>query len=71
MCPLHALPSRSDSMSIPLLPCCRPVIYSGCFNAHENCEFWAGIDECEKNSAFMHANCKEACGVCTDEEAEE
>lgn len=39
----------------------------GCLNNHESCVAWAERGECDANQQYMHANCKEACGVCSYE----
>ncbi len=35
-----------------------------CIDANEYCEYWAGINECEKNPLYMLSHCLVSCGVC-------
>lgn len=37
-----------------------------CKDSHESCMYWASVGECDANPRWMHPNCKEACGKCTD-----
>jgi len=38
-----------------------------CVDNHEDCEYWAGIGECDKNPDYMLINCKKSCEVCRGE----
>ncbi len=40
-----------------------------CTDFHDNCYFWASIGECDRNAGWMHAYCRLACGICTDQGA--
>ena len=42
-----------------------PSPSSKCFDKENACESWAEAGECEKNKAFMHDSCPEACMICT------
>nr|XP_054763026.1 zinc metalloproteinase nas-13-like [Lytechinus pictus] len=35
-----------------------------CTDNHDNCEYWAGVGECEVNPAWMLVNCKVSCDEC-------
>jgi len=35
-----------------------------CVDSNEKCPFWAATGECEKNSSYMHTNCKLSCDRC-------
>lgn len=35
-----------------------------CTNENKNCEFWAALNECEKNPRYMLIHCQSACGIC-------
>jgi len=35
-----------------------------CYDRHDDCVEWAEKGECDKNKAYMHTNCKTACGLC-------
>ena len=37
---------------------------SACVDTHENCAFWASIDECEKNPGYMLTGCPKSCNTC-------
>mmetsp|Transcript_21811 Transcript_21811/g.50147 ORF Transcript_21811/g.50147 Transcript_21811/m.50147 type:complete len:193 (-) Transcript_21811:194-772(-) len=37
---------------------------AGCDDSDENCADWAESGECERNPAYMHANCAASCGKC-------
>lgn len=60
-CPTTAGEKWSATKWMHLYP-----IGGGCYDAHENCEFWAGIGECEKNQKYMHSECRAACKLCTE-----
>jgi hypothetical protein len=36
-----------------------------CHDEHERCEFWASLNECEKNPGYMLGNCQKSCDTCT------
>uniref|UniRef100_A0A7S0YLU1 Fe2OG dioxygenase domain-containing protein n=1 Tax=Polytomella parva TaxID=51329 RepID=A0A7S0YLU1_9CHLO len=36
-----------------------------CVNRHSQCEAWANVDECNKNSQYMADNCALACKLCS------
>lgn len=38
--------------------------WKGCADRHENCPYWAGIGECDKNPGYMHSACKLSCKRC-------
>ena len=40
------------------------AVLGGCANRHNECEKWAKLGECPKNSKWMKANCAPACGIC-------
>ena len=40
---------------------------SDCVDNHEDCEYWAGIEECDKNPGYMLINCKKSCEICRGE----
>ena len=35
-----------------------------CINDNRDCDYWASIDECNKNPSYMLVNCKKACNTC-------
>ena len=35
-----------------------------CLNEHDNCAYWASVDECENNPAYMLKSCRKSCGTC-------
>jgi prolyl 4-hydroxylase len=35
-----------------------------CSDDNANCAHWAGAGECDKNPAYMLANCKRSCAAC-------
>lgn len=37
---------------------------STCRNHHSECRDWAASGQCESNSAYMHVNCCQSCGMC-------
>ena len=39
-------------------------ILDNCSNKHEMCSFWAAVNECENNRAYMTVNCSPACKSC-------
>jgi len=43
--------------------------YGECADNSEDCRFWAGTGECEKNPLYMLPNCRKSCKVCEDEDA--
>mmetsp|Transcript_36975 Transcript_36975/g.104366 ORF Transcript_36975/g.104366 Transcript_36975/m.104366 type:complete len:302 (-) Transcript_36975:159-1064(-) len=61
-CPTTAGEKYSATKWMHLYP-----IGGGCFNGHENCQFWADHGECDKNTVYMHAECREACGLCKED----
>merc|ERR1719384_1869646 len=46
-------------------PAPQPTPAGSCSDDNPSCEFWANSGECERNPAFMLANCRLSCGVCT------
>lgn len=45
--------------------------WKGCADRHENCPYWAGIGECDKNPGYMHSACKLSCKRCDPEKDKE
>lgn len=39
--------------------------WGDCIDVEASCAAWAADGECEKNSAYMHENCKLSCKICT------
>jgi hypothetical protein len=37
---------------------------AGCQDASQYCDFWASVQECDKNPKYMKSYCKKACGTC-------
>jgi hypothetical protein len=35
-----------------------------CVDKHEQCAYWASLDECENNPTYMYDNCVKACNLC-------
>jgi hypothetical protein len=35
-----------------------------CVDKHDQCEHWAGLEECENNPTYMYDNCVKACDLC-------
>ena len=42
-----------------------------CEDRHENCEFWAGEEQCEENPGYMLEHCRKACRMCYNRTSEE
>eukprot|EP00978_Attheya_sp_CCMP212_P016476 scaffold43200_cov53-Attheya_sp.AAC.1 len=45
--------------------------YVSCVDDDENCEYWAGLGECETNASFMLEGCRKSCNACDPEEEQE
>lgn len=39
-----------------------------CKDAHERCQVWADLGECNENAVEMEKWCPKACGVCGDDD---
>jgi len=48
----------------PSPPAPQPTPAGSCSDDNPSCEFWANSGECERNPAYMLANCRLSCGVC-------
>ena len=42
-----------------------------CKDVEEMCSAWAKGGECDRNTKFMHSQCRKSCGLCVDEGAGE
>ena len=42
-----------------------------CKDVEEMCSAWAKGGECDRNTKFMHSQCRKSCGLCVDESAEQ
>lgn len=64
------VPAPACPIPLALPPCRKPqqpkrVLKEGeCGDTNEQCREWAFFGECEKNPGFMHASCKDSCGLC-------
>ena len=38
-----------------------------CKNNHLDCDYWAGIGECDKNPSYMLIHCMKSCNVCENQ----
>jgi len=55
---LDYMEKSDDYLSLPT------KIRNNCQNNNELCSFWAALDECKKNMAFMKIQCAPACQTC-------
>ena len=37
---------------------------STCSDSHRDCKYWASVNECQKNSAYMKKHCPYSCESC-------
>lgn len=74
-CPTADVPARPVSTLFPssvrqLLTLAPSTLFLSaatqiqCGNTNPLCRFWASEGECERNSNYMRANCREACHMC-------
>lgn len=46
------------------LPDLTPQPDPSCNDMNDNCDYWASVGECDKNSGYMHYYCRKACNLC-------
>ena len=51
--------SKTPAAAVPSGP-----LDPGCVDADSNCEYWAKTGECDRNTGFMHSNCRASCHIC-------
>ena len=49
---------------VPTRPAAEPDDGRPCSDENELCPSWAAIGECQRNSAYMHVECRKSCGFC-------
>ena len=49
---------------VPSRPVEEPDDGRPCSDENELCPSWAAIGECQRNSAYMHVECRKSCGFC-------
>lgn len=55
---------RVDTTITETTPLLSSTEKEKCFNFHQLCNFWAEMEECQKNPFWMRPNCQKACKSC-------
>ncbi|XP_076453477.1 uncharacterized protein LOC143288737 [Babylonia areolata] len=45
--------------------CSQDMPKEVCMDHSDQCEYWAGVGDCDSNYGYMHDKCRKACGICT------